>query len=106
MERVIDLHNRGELKPYVYRMAWQTYNGRLGQFYLKYRYRPEIEKETTDDINLYDIIEESNLTSIERHWLNVYIDHDCNKTWMESNTKICRKAITKNIKTIIDKCRK
>lgn len=105
-QKVIELYNRGELKPYVYKMAWQSYNGSLGQFFLKYRRRHEFIEIGGKDIILQDVLDNTELTNIERQWLNVYLQHDCNKTWMESRTKICRKAITKHIKEITDKCRK
>lgn len=105
-EKVIGLYERKELEPYLYRMAWISYNGRLGQFFLKYRKRHEIVQEVEGhEIKLKDVVSEANLSHIERMMLDVYLQHDCNKTWMESNTKICRKAITKHIKEITIKCK-
>jgi len=105
-DKVINLYQKKELEPYIYRMAFISYNAYEGKFYMKYRRRHEKIEETGEDINIQDVIDNANLTNIERQWLNVYLQHDCNKTWMESRTKICRKAITKNIKEITDKCRK
>ena len=105
-DRVISLYKNQELKPYVYRMAWTSYNAYEGKFFMKYRRRHEVQKEEGEDVKLQDVIDKADLTNMERQWLNVYLQHDCNKTWMESSTKICRKAIISNIKPIIDKCKK
>lgn len=106
-KRVIELNDKGELKAYVYRMAWTSYNAYEGKFYMKYRRGyTVIEEDLEKEELLDDILDAADLTDMERRWLAVYLRHDCNKTWMESSTKICRKAIINNIKPIIDKCKK
>jgi len=105
-ERTIDLNDRGELKPYVYRMAWTSYNAYEGKFYMKYRRMHNVIEDEVEGIKLSDVLDNADLTSIERQWIAVYLKHDCNKTWMESSTTICRKAIINNIKPIIDKCKR
>lgn len=107
-ERLKSLYQSGELKPYLYRTAWIMFNGRNGSFYKKYRIENEIYIEgEEEDLQgmIREIINESNLDEIERLWLEVYLELDCNKTWIESRTGISRSAVAKQINKIIRKCK-
>ena len=71
-----------------------------------FRSMHNVIEDEVEGIKLSDVLDNADLTSIERQWIAVYLKHDCNKTWMESSTTICRKAIINNIKPIIDKCKR
>ena len=51
-DKLISLYESNKLKAYVYRMAHFSYNGHLGQFYLKYRRMIEYIPEHGIEINL------------------------------------------------------
>ncbi len=105
-ERVKELHEEGGLKGYVCRMAYYSYHGHLGRFFLKYRRRLELTPEQGTDLNLKEVLDNAELTEIERMWVDEYLKHDCISSWMMKNTDISRQHIAKRIKEIANKCKK
>lgn len=107
-DKLHHLYQSGELKRYLYRTAWIMFNARNGSFYKKYRIENEIYIEgEEEDLQgmIQDVINNSNLNEIERLWLDIYIELDCNKTWIESRTGISKSAVAKQINKIIRKCK-
>lgn len=105
-DRVKELHKEGGLKGYVCRMAYYSYHGHLGRFFLKYRRRLEITPEQGADLNLQDILDTADLTEMELMWVTEYLKHNCMSSWMMKNTNISRQNIAKRIKEIANKCKK
>ena len=104
--KVIELHREGTLKNYVYRLAYISYNKYNGNFYKKYRRQLEHQPEEGRDLELFDILDEAELTEIESMWVDEYLKHDCMSSWMMKSTDISRQHIAKRIKEIVEKCKK
>jgi len=105
-DKVKELYKEGGLKGYVCRMAYYSYHGHLGRFFLKYRRRLEITPEQGADLNLQDILDTADLTEMELMWVTEYLKHNCMSSWMMKNTNISRQNIAKRIKEIANKCKK
>lgn len=105
-EKVIELHKEGTLKNYVYRLAYVSYNKYNGNFYKKFRRQLEHQPEEGRELELYDVLDEANLTEIEKMWVDEYLKHECMSSWMMKSTKISRQHIAKRIKEITEKCKK
>ena len=56
--------------------------------------------------NLKEVLDNAELTEIERMWVDEYLKHDCISSWMMKNTDISRQHIAKRIKEIANKCKK
>ncbi len=105
-EKLTQLYNDGKLKAYVYRMANFSYNGHLGQFYLKYRRKLEYKEEVGLEISLEDVLNEADLTEFDRLWLQIYMEQDCKYVNVEKETGISRQHSSKRIRETLKKCRK
>jgi DNA-directed RNA polymerase specialized sigma subunit len=105
-DKLKGLYERGELERYFYRVANWSYHGKNGSFFKKYREQLEYQDDISIEIRLEDVLEDVKLSEFERLWIEVYLELDCNKTWVESRTGITRAAVARKINEIIDKCKK
>lgn len=105
LERLKELFNSGNLKRYVYRLAYLSYNGREGYFYQTYRKQLEIEPDEGKVITLKEVLESVELNEMERMWIKCYLEHNGNYSWIEKDTAITRQHSSKRIKEIAIKCK-
>jgi len=105
LDTLRELFSTGNLKRYVYRLAYLSYNGRTGHFFQTYRRQLEVEPDTGKEITLKEVLEDVELDEMDKMWIKCYLEHNGNFSWIEQDTAITRQYSAKRIKGIAKKCK-